>query len=262
MRNYEARGFTLRSLLLASLALVLVTSTAHADVAKARAHYERGTQAFNLQDFRTALEEFKQAYVEQPDPVFLFNIAQAQRQLGEYDAAAKSYRLYLANRPDAPNRDQVARLIDQMDAAAREARAKEPPTGTQPPSTTPPTAPPTTTPPPAVATAPAVEVVDTGKTMRLAGLVTAGAGVALVALGGVFAGLSYQAGNQAYHPSSGIYDHAADERQTNFRNGDIACFVIGGAAVAVGTTVWVLGRKRRETPRPATALAPAAARAF
>src|SRR5438270_12667914 len=125
-----------RSTVLSALALLFVTATAHADLAKARTHYERGTQAFNLQDFHTALEEFKQAYVEQPDPVFLFNIGQAQRQLGEYDAAAKSYRLYLANRPDAPNHDQVARLIDQMDEAAKQARAKEPPMGTQAPAST------------------------------------------------------------------------------------------------------------------------------
>lgn len=241
----------------AALALLFFAVTAHADVAKARLHYERGTQAFNLQDFQTALDEFKQAYVEQPDPVFLFNIAQAQRQLGQYDAAAKSYRLYLANRPDAPNHDQVARLIDQMDEAAREARAKEPPTGTQAPTSTPPaTAAPATTP------APSVEVVDTGRPMRLAGIVTADVGVGLVALGAVFAGLSYQAGNDAYHPASGIYDHAADERQTNYRNADIACFVIGGAAAVAGTTIWFLGRKRRETKRPATALAGAAARSF
>ena len=247
-----------RSSVLAALALVFVAVTAHADVAKARAHYERGTQAFDLQDFRTALEEFKQSYVEQPDPVFLSNIAQAQRQLrGEYDAAAKSYRLYLANRPDAPNHDQVARLIDQMDEAAKEARAKEPPTGTQAPASAP------TTPAPApIAAAPAVEVVDTGRSMRLAGIVTAGVGVGLVALGGAFAGLSYQAGNDAYHPASGVYDHAADERQGNYRSGGIACFVIGGVAIAAGTTIWVLGRKRRETRRPATALAPAPARTF
>jgi tetratricopeptide (TPR) repeat protein len=245
--------------ILGALALLFVTVAAHADVAKARLHYERGTQAFNLQDFKTALDEFKQAYVEQPDPVFLFNIAQAQRQLGAYDAAAKSYRLYLANRPDAPNHDQVARLIEQMDEAAREARAKEPPTGTQAPASTPT---PTPEPAPAATTAPPVEVVDTGKSMRIAGIVTADVGVGLVALGAIFAGLSYQAGNDAYHPANGIYDHAADERQTNYRNGEIACFVIGGAAAAVGTTIWMLGRKRRETRRPTTALVPAAGRSF
>lgn len=116
--------------------LILVTvlalwGTARADVQEAKKHYERGTRAFNLQDWKGALAEFQRAYVEQPDPVFLFNIAQAQRQLGQSDAASKSYRLYLANAPDAPNRDRVMRLIEEMDKAAAEGHAKTPPTGTQ-----------------------------------------------------------------------------------------------------------------------------------
>lgn len=225
---------------IAILVLLLGVARASADTTEAKKHYERGMKAYNLQDFKGALHEFQSAYVEMPDPAFLFNIGQAQRQLGEYDAAAKSYRIYLANQPDAPNRDQVHKLIEQMDAAAKEAHAKTPPTGTQPPSRV---LAPAARPP---ATAPAY--VDTGKPMRVAGIVTADIGVGVVALGAVFAGLSYQAGQDAYHPSSGVYDHAADERQTAFRNADIACFVVGGVAVVVGTTVWLLGRKRRETP--------------
>ncbi len=229
---------------MARLLLILITSlgllgnVAHADSAAARKHYDRGTKAFNLQDFQSALHEFQAAYNEQPDAAFLFNIAQAQRQLGQYDVAAKSYRLFLANQPNAPNREQVTRLIEEMDKAAAEAHAKTPPTGTEPPSgnvVAHESAPP---PPPAVA------VVDTGKPMRLAGIVTAGVGVAGLALGIAFAALSKQAGDDAYHPKSGIYDHDADLRQTTYRNADIACFVVGGAAVVVGTTMWLLGHKR------------------
>jgi hypothetical protein len=106
------------------------------------------------------------------------------------------------------------------------------------------------------AAARADEEVDTGKPMRIAGIVTADVGVGVVALGVVFAVLSKVAGDDAYHPASGVYDHAADVRQTGYRNADIACFVVGGAAVVVGTTVWMLGRKRRHTPAHA-AMTPA-----
>lgn len=109
---------------IAIFVLLLGVARASADTTEAKKHYERGMKAYNLQDFKGALHEFQSAYVEMPDPAFLFNIGQAQRQLGEYDAAAKSYRIYLANQPDAPNRDQVHKLIDQMDAGAKEDAAK------------------------------------------------------------------------------------------------------------------------------------------
>ena len=228
------------------LALLLACGVARADVNEAKKHYERGMKAYNLQDFKGALHEFQSAYVELPDPVFLFNIAQAQRQLGEYDAAAKSYRLYIANQPDAANRDQVVRLIEEMDKAAAEAHAKTPPTGTQAPTTQPTSAPPVV----------AAKVPSRLLPMEIAGIVVADVGLALVGTGIAFAVVSKQAGDAAYHPASGVYDYAADQRQTNFRNGDIACFVIGGAAVAVGTTIWMIGRKRRTTPTTRASISP------
>ena len=118
----------------AVVAVALVGLPARADVEEARTHAERGTRAFNLQDWRGALTEFQRAYVEHSDPVLIYDIGQVQRQLGQYEAASKSYRLYLANQPNAPNHEQVMRLIGEMDKATAEARAKSPPTGTQAPS--------------------------------------------------------------------------------------------------------------------------------
>ena len=78
---------------------------AHADDATAKHHFEAGAKAYNLQRFGESLTEFRAAYQERADPALLFNIAQAQRQLGQYDAAARSYRAYLHEQPDAPNRE-------------------------------------------------------------------------------------------------------------------------------------------------------------
>jgi hypothetical protein len=96
-----------------------------------RAALDSTVKAFNLQEFRVALDDFRAAYTEQPDPIFLFNIAQAQRNLTQYEAAARSYRAYLNQSPNAPNRDQVLRLIEQMEKAAAEVRAKPPSTDVQ-----------------------------------------------------------------------------------------------------------------------------------
>lgn len=117
--------------------LLALTGVAFADAPEARKHFDRGMKAYNLLDFKGALVEFQRAYVELPDPAFLFNIAQAQRQLGQYEAASKSYHMYLANQPNAPNREQVLKFIEQMDKAAASAHAQPatpPPTQAEPPA--------------------------------------------------------------------------------------------------------------------------------
>jgi tetratricopeptide (TPR) repeat protein len=236
----------------AIVALLSATATVRADVTKAKQLYSEGRTQYNLADYAKALDLFKRAYQEQPDPAFLFNIAQCERSLGRYDDAEKSYRAYLRESPDLPQQRvaEIKVLIGAMQAAAQQQRANLPPPGTEPPRTVSPPPQPTTAPQP-----PPITYVDTGKTLRIAGAATVGAGVVLLALGGVFAGLSYKAGQDAYHPSSDVYDPSADSRQTNFRNADIACFVVGGAAAVVGTVVWVMGRNRRETPTTRTAVA-------
>jgi tetratricopeptide (TPR) repeat protein len=231
---------------LLQLAIVVVlcpASLVRADEASAKRHYEAGVKAYNLQRFDLALKEFQAAYEERDDAAFLFNIAQAQRQIGQYDSAARSYRAYLHQQPDARNRDEVTKLIADMEQAMRDKRANEPPTGTQPPVE----APATTTPAPAqtpISTA-FIEYRDGGRSKRVAGIALVGVGIGVVALGVVFAVLSKQAGDAAYRPASGTYDFAADDRQRNYRAADIACFAVGGAAVVAGTTVWILGHRDR-----------------
>jgi hypothetical protein len=104
----------------------------------AKAHYQEGLKRYNVGDFSVALDEFKAAYLAQPDPAFLFNLGQCQRQLSQYEAAEKSYRAFLREMPNLPQatREQVQKLVADMEQANREARArqKEPPTGTRPPS--------------------------------------------------------------------------------------------------------------------------------
>jgi tetratricopeptide (TPR) repeat protein len=140
-------------LLLSSL---LCASVAHADdVGAAKTHYQDGTKRYNLGDYEQALTEFKAAYLAKSDPAFLFNIGQCQRQLGLWDAAEKSYRGYLRESPSLPakNREEVKKLIAEMETAVKENRAKQPPQGTLPPEQTPAAAP-VVTPAPVAATTP------------------------------------------------------------------------------------------------------------
>ncbi|HEU0030976.1 MAG TPA: tetratricopeptide repeat protein [Kofleriaceae bacterium] len=104
------------ALLLSMFAFVHV---AHADDPAERAakrHYERGQKLFNLQKFDEALDQFQKAYDAKPIPEFLFNIGQCHRNLGDYEAAVFSFKKYLKLAPDAPNKEQVEQLIEELES--------------------------------------------------------------------------------------------------------------------------------------------------
>lgn len=118
--------------------------------------YEQGTAEYNLGAYDTALTAFEGAYRLKADPALLFNIAQCYRQLAKPDDAAREYRAYLRESPNAPNRPEVERLIEDMQNLAAAREANRPPTGVQPPTA--PLPGPTLTPPTTVATPPSVDV--------------------------------------------------------------------------------------------------------
>lgn len=124
------------SILVAVLLLAGVAPAKPADHERERARqlYQTGTTHYNLGEYQQALTAFSDGYRLRPDPAFLFNIAQCHRQLGDYEEAARSYRAYLREAAEAPNRDEVQKQIAEMDRLAAERAAKAPPTGVQPPS--------------------------------------------------------------------------------------------------------------------------------
>lgn len=112
-----------------------------------RRHHERGTTSYNLGQFEDAISEYRKAYELKAEPVFLFNIAQAYRQLGMADKAAFFYKRYLSTAPDAQNRKQVEERIAELDQViAAQARAKNAPPQEAAPSAAAPPAPLLTTP--------------------------------------------------------------------------------------------------------------------
>jgi hypothetical protein len=84
----------------------------------ARAEAEEAMRRYNLNEFSDSLIKFKSAYLHYPDPVFLFNIAQCERQLGDTGEALKFYRNYLRELPDAPNREEVRELVAALERGA------------------------------------------------------------------------------------------------------------------------------------------------
>ena len=106
----------------------------------ARSHFVAGEAEYARGRWREALHEFELGYALSPRPEFLINFAQVRRKLGEYDAAERECRRYLATAPPPELAAQAERLLGQIE----DERAHAPP-----PPVTP------TPPPPVVAPAPA-----------------------------------------------------------------------------------------------------------
>ena len=111
-------GHLPRTLLAVCFLLLAFVRAAHAEDPAERAakrHYDRGQKLYNLQKFEEALEQYQKAFDAAPLPGFLFNIAQCQRNLGDYDAAIFSYKRFLRLDPESQKREQVEELIEELE---------------------------------------------------------------------------------------------------------------------------------------------------
>jgi tetratricopeptide (TPR) repeat protein len=94
---------------------------------QARALFKRAEVHFNVQEFGQALKLYRRAYKLKPLAGFLLNIGQCQRHMGKYKEALFSYEVYLERAPNAPNREQVERLIERVKRQQAAAKASRPP---------------------------------------------------------------------------------------------------------------------------------------
>lgn len=129
---------TIRVVAMIAIAVASVARSTHAQMTSVTAKqlYEEGLTNYNLGHYEQALNSFEMGYRMKQDPAFLFNIGQCQRQLKQYENAERSYRAYLREVEGLPQstRDQVQKLIAEMQKAIDDERAKMPPPGTQPPA--------------------------------------------------------------------------------------------------------------------------------
>jgi tetratricopeptide (TPR) repeat protein len=121
------------------LALVVVAAmtiaTAHADSsskaqADATAAYQEGQRRYLAEDYLRAAEQFEAAYDLDPDPAYLFNIAQAYRFGKQCTKSIESYQRFLAVVAKPPNAEAVAGYIREQEACAK---AEAAPVIVQPP---------------------------------------------------------------------------------------------------------------------------------
>ncbi len=113
------RGRSLRILALsASIGAQLLAPAARAQTDKdlARQQWEQGTAEYALGHYVQAAAHYEQGYQALPDPVFLFNIGQAERLAGEREHALLAYHSYLRSSAEgAPKRDITKRWIAELE---------------------------------------------------------------------------------------------------------------------------------------------------
>src|SRR3569623_1278330 len=99
---------------------------------RAKQHYLRGEAYFKSKNFSEAMDEYQKGYLEKPDAVFIFNIAQCQRLLGNSSAAVEFYQRYLGEAPDGPGRPVAEKEIAELRGPAQPAVAAPPETSAPP----------------------------------------------------------------------------------------------------------------------------------
>lgn len=106
--------------------------------------FEQAEAHYRIQEYATALELYKKAYLLSLQPGLLFNIGQCQRQLKMYEEAIRSYKSYLNESPQSPIKDRVLELIKETEALLTSTKEPSSQPASQPISK--PTSQPTTTP--------------------------------------------------------------------------------------------------------------------
>ena len=107
------------------LALVVLTAAlgerpaqaGEAELQQAREHFRRGDQAFKAERFEEAYREWESGYKLSGRPLFLLNMAHAERRRGELDSARSLYKKYLLMEPTSQLRVEVEQVLSEIDSA-------------------------------------------------------------------------------------------------------------------------------------------------
>jgi tetratricopeptide (TPR) repeat protein len=214
----------------AAVVIAITTGVAYADGDREGAHeaFVAGQKLYRAGNYKAAAAQFALAHDMDPsDPVYTFNLGQAHRMAGNCADAAKAFRAFLVEAPAAPNKVDVEKYIAEMDACG--AKSPPPPDVKQPPPT------PMMPPPPRP------------KFRTLAyGLLFGGAAVA--AAGAYFTYDTHAAQNetdalcrnQVWSCDQQLEDlHARGNRSRTLA---IVGLSAGGAALAAGVTLYLIGR--------------------
>src|SRR5512146_2346747 len=83
---------------------------------QAKQFFETGKRFYEMQNWRAAIDQFKQAAAILPSPILDYNIAICYEKLGKPRPAVKYYQRYLQQLPKADNRAEVEAKIAALEA--------------------------------------------------------------------------------------------------------------------------------------------------
>ena len=120
---------------IAGLALLVVLGATTLAVARPRPRprdtsaiaFSEGQQAYEQQDWDTAIEKFKLSYKLRKDPVTLLRLGQAYQAKGDCQAALDTFQSYKKAYPKAKNKDAVEGLINTAKECVDGQAAKDQP---------------------------------------------------------------------------------------------------------------------------------------
>jgi hypothetical protein len=109
---------SMRCLLISSL-LLIRSAPAFAErkiSERARVELVRGEENFRQRDYAAAITAFDAGYAIDPQPIFLYDKAQAQRLAGDCKSAIDTYRAFLATQPPHNEATRAQKNIDNCEA--------------------------------------------------------------------------------------------------------------------------------------------------
>ncbi len=250
------------------------------ETSSAREHAQKGKAFMDLAKYNEAAAEYEAAYADKPDPALLLNLAQAYRLAGNADKAIFFYRKYLQHVPKSPYRADIEEKIAALEKAGPSGAGDKGHTGTVAPppiddsAGAPPPAPPPNTspaPPPAPPTGPtagpgpmggpisttagpetagvtlpsSAAPIDHGKNLRLAGMVTGGAGVLSLVVAAIFGSQAKDAARSVEKTaaSGGTFDPSDDERGRSAQTKEVTFIIVGATALVAGGAIYYLGAR-------------------
>jgi tetratricopeptide (TPR) repeat protein len=274
-----------------ALVLTLAGVAAAADKkAEAEVHYDQGKAYYKAGAFDLAIQEFLQGYKLDPRPGVLFNIARGYEELKDRNKAIEFYKKYIDQGAAAAAATEArARMVvlerqikdeDEKKKAEEAERERQRQLALNPPPAAPAMpAPVETTAPAATSTLPAAPAPaasgpegavvattpepatspETAKKLKVAGLVTGGAGVVLAGVGTFFAiragSLKSEIQNEVN--STGSYTAALASKNSDMESAQTMAVIglaAGGVAIAGGAVLYYLGWKKTPHDGGATAM--------
>jgi tetratricopeptide (TPR) repeat protein len=215
---------------------------------KAAAAYQLGREAFAAKRFEEARGHFEKAYLLDPSPVLMFNLARACEEMGDAAKAIEYFQLYLDRQPDAADRPDIERRIRVMQAIVGRERPVEPAVATAPPSSAAPATTPTpATPPPG------------HSVLWPVGWATLGVGAATVGVG-IYFGLEAQDAEDAHKAArTGREKEKLGQESEDKALVANVLYGLGGALLVTGGTLLVLDRRGQSAARPTALIVPGGA---